>query len=166
MGIYKMKKHFEHNGYKGSIEHSIEDMVLYGEILFIKDLVTYEADNLQELEVQFKSAVDDYLETCEQIGKEPDKVFSGSFQVRISPELHRIMALQAHTEDKTQSKYVAEAIQEKVNSNGMQVNHVHNVEHNVVVHFESKQDIEIPHQENIQWAVQNIQLSNTQQKHH
>lgn len=82
-------KHFEYNGYVGSIEFSIEDNVLYGKILGIKDLVNYEADTLANLKKEFELAVDDYLETCNEIGKEPEKPFKGSFNVRTGRELHK-----------------------------------------------------------------------------
>lgn len=58
--------------FNGTIEYSKEDNVYYGKLENIRDLVTYEADTKEELEDSFKEAVDDYLETCEQIGKTPE----------------------------------------------------------------------------------------------
>ncbi len=75
-------KQFEYNGYVGSIEFSIEDNVLYGKLLGIKDLVSYEADTIANLKKEFELAVDDYLETCVAIAKEPENLFKGSFNVR------------------------------------------------------------------------------------
>ena len=82
-------KHFEEKGYVGSIEFSIEDSVLHGKLLGLKDLVTYEAETIVELKKEFILAVDDYLETCKEVGKEPEKPFKGVFNVRTGRELHR-----------------------------------------------------------------------------
>ncbi len=55
----------------------------------IDDLVTFESDNAKELESNFRNTVDEYLETCEALGREPQKVYKGVFNLRIEPELHR-----------------------------------------------------------------------------
>jgi predicted HicB family RNase H-like nuclease len=88
-------KTFSHKGYCGSIESSIEDDCLYGQILFVRDVVTYEAEKIGELKTAFEQAVDYYLEKCEREGLVPDKPFNGSFNVRLSPEMHRSAAMEA-----------------------------------------------------------------------
>lgn len=65
-----------HKGYNGSIETSVADDTLHGKILFINDLVTYEAQSVAQLKAEFADAVDDYLETCSAIGKKPEKTLS------------------------------------------------------------------------------------------
>lgn len=158
----KKNNYLEYKGYKGKIETSIVDEVLHGKVLFINDLITYEANSIAELKKEFIDAVDDYLDTCIQLGREPNKPFSGSFQVRVSPEIHKELAIQALQEGISQSKFVADAINEKLSDKVLQVNHTHNVEHTVTV----KRDIEIPNQDQTQWEVPNIQLSNIAQIHH
>ncbi len=69
--------------------------VCRGKILFIKDLVTYESANPANLQQEFEAAIDDYLETCELLKREPAKPFRGQFNVRIPRELHRAAALRA-----------------------------------------------------------------------
>mgnify|MGYP000111785113 CR=1 FL=1 len=86
---------FNYQGYLGSHEISVEDGCLYGEILFIKDTVTYQADTVTELEKEFQSAVDDYLQLCTEIGKEPQRPFKGTLNVRLTPLLHRSLAHRA-----------------------------------------------------------------------
>ena len=66
-------KHLEYKNFLGSIEFSVEDNVFHGKLLKIKDLVTYEAAKETGLEKEFRLAVDDYLKTCEEIGKAPQK---------------------------------------------------------------------------------------------
>ena len=78
----------EYKGYIGSAEIDPEAKVCHGKLLYIRDLVTYEAQTPKEMEGEFHAAVDDYLETCQQVGKEPDVPCKGTFNVRIPPELH------------------------------------------------------------------------------
>jgi len=84
-----MANTIEYKGYIGSIEYSSEDKCFFGKLEMIDDLVTFEATSAQELEDNFHNAVDDYLETCKALEREPQKVYKGVFNVRIEPELHR-----------------------------------------------------------------------------
>jgi len=70
-----MKQTLEHAGYCGSAEISVEDGCLFGKILFINDLIMYSADSFPELKKEFQAAVEDYLETCQQVGKEAERPF-------------------------------------------------------------------------------------------
>lgn len=79
----------KYKGYEGAIETDVERKVLWGKILFITDLVTYEGKSFDEVEVAFKEAVDDYLETCKLVGKAPEKSLKGIFNVRVTPAQHR-----------------------------------------------------------------------------
>lgn len=90
-----MKNYLEHKGYIGTIEFSADDKVFFGQLQGINDLVTFEGTSVSELEASFKEAVLDYIETCRLLNKTPDKVFKGSFNVRVSKELHKETALLA-----------------------------------------------------------------------
>lgn len=81
--------------YIGSADVSIEDGVLYGKLLGIRDLVTYEAETPAGLLAAFEEAVDDYLADCAAENREADRPYKGSLNVRIGPELHRELALEA-----------------------------------------------------------------------
>jgi predicted HicB family RNase H-like nuclease len=74
----------------------MEDQVLHGKIEGIVDLITFESDSANEIEKEFHDAVDDYLIFCEEMGKEPNKAYKGSFNVRIEPQLHKKIALIAY----------------------------------------------------------------------
>ena len=78
----------KYNGYYGTAEYSFEDQCIWGKIQFINDVVTYESNSADDIQNQFERAVNDYLETCLEFGKEPDKTMPGSFNVRIGEELH------------------------------------------------------------------------------
>ena len=88
-----MKNTMTHKGYFGSVEFSDEDNVFFGRIIGIDDRITYEGSDVASLRSDFENAVDEYLETCSQLGKEPEKTYKGTFNVRINPSLHRQLAL-------------------------------------------------------------------------
>ena len=68
-------KTMSYKGYLGTVECSFEDNCLFGRLLHVNDLVNFEADSPEALHQSFEEAVDDYLETCKQLRKEPDKAF-------------------------------------------------------------------------------------------
>ena len=78
-----MSNMLKHRGYYGSIEASPEDSCLFGKLQFIRALVSYEDETVAELTQAFRDAVDDYLETCETLGQEPEIPCKGSFNVRV-----------------------------------------------------------------------------------
>lgn len=106
-----MKNVLEYKGYLTRIEYSVEDRVLYGKIEGIKDLVNFESDSIDKVEYEFHCAVDDYLEMCEELGECPDKAYSGTFNVRISPVLHRKIAMKAFKHGETLNSTVEKAIE-------------------------------------------------------
>ena len=104
----------EYKGYIGSIEYSPEDKCFYGKLEMIDDLVTFEATSAQELEENFHAAVDEYLETCKMLGREPQKVYKGVFNVRIEPELHKKIYLEALRVGKSLNGFVRDTLSQKV----------------------------------------------------
>ena len=100
----------KYKGYFGSAEINVEDDVLYGRLLFIKDVVTYEAETPQELIHAFRESVDDYLATCEEMGEKPDVPFKGTFNVRVGQDRHRESALAARRFGLSLNDFVVKAI--------------------------------------------------------
>lgn len=109
-----MSKVFKYKGYIGTIEFSVEDGVLFGKIDCINDLVTYEADTIPNLQLEFQNSVDDYLDTCQQLNKEPNKPMNGSFNVRIGEGLHKDAYQSAKAAGLTLNEFVKKAIEEKL----------------------------------------------------
>lgn len=107
-------KNLEYKNFTGSIEYSKEDDLLFGKVLGIKSLISYEGKTGQELENDFREAIDAYIADCTQEGITPEKPFKGSFNVRISPELHQKAALLAMEEKTTLNNLVAESIRERI----------------------------------------------------
>lgn len=102
----------EYKNYHAKIEFDSESLRLYGKIEGICDLVNFESNDPRMIEAEFHAAVDDYLEFCEEVGKEPEKEYKGSFNVRISSELHRKLAMRAIKEGISQNAVTEKALRE------------------------------------------------------
>ncbi len=109
-----MASTIEYNGYIGSIEYSCEDKCFFGKIEMINDLVTFEANSADELEKNFQSVVDEYLETCKVLGREPQKTFKGVFNVRIDSELHQKVYKEALKAGMSLNAFVKSVLSQKV----------------------------------------------------
>jgi predicted HicB family RNase H-like nuclease len=105
----------EYKGYQAKIEYSSEDKVFFGKVLDISDTIIFEINNSNEVESVFKNVIDDYLDMCSKINKEPSKKFSGNFNVRISPELHKKAVKNARLSNITLNKYIENAIEAYAN---------------------------------------------------
>lgn len=103
-----------YKGFLGSIEVNPEEKFLYGKLLHIDDLVTYEGETVAEIEAEFKNSVVDYIKTCNELGKEPQKPFKGSLNVRIGHELHKEAAAHAASCNKSLNEYIKLAIKNQL----------------------------------------------------
>lgn len=106
----------QYKGYYAEIHFSADDEVFFGKLIGINDLVNFEADTVKGLKKAFKDAVDDYLHTCKELKKEPEKTYKGSFNVRIPSELHRQAALLAALRKVTLNDFIRYAIDLTVSS--------------------------------------------------
>jgi len=104
----------EYKGYCGTVEYSMADNVLFGKVLGIKGLISYEGESVQALKQDFEDAIDDYLDMCAENNEEPQKPYRGSFNVRVSPELHRALAIYSLSHGQTLNSTVEEAISQYV----------------------------------------------------
>lgn len=111
-----------YKGYEGTADMDMERQVCRGRILFIDDLVTYEAESPTALQQEFEAAVDDYIETCELVGKEAQKPLKGQFNVRITPVLHRAVSVRANRDGVSLNEAVGRALEAYVNP-GQEVRH-------------------------------------------
>ena len=109
-----MNNTIEYKGYIGSVEFSEEDSLFYGKVMGIRSLISYQGENATELISDFHEAIDDYLALCEEEGIEPEKVYKGSFNIRISPELHKQLVVCATSHQMSLNSFVEEALQKTV----------------------------------------------------
>ena len=106
-----MNNFVEYKSYIGSIEFDQESNVFYGKVMGIRALISFEGESAKELVEDFHNAVDEYLDMCKSENKMPEKAYKGSFNVRISPELHRLAAINASMNQMTLNSLVEKAIQ-------------------------------------------------------
>lgn len=118
----KMSDVLQYKGYYADIHFSAEDEVFYGQLIGINDLVNFEAGSVKELKKAFTEAVEDYLATCKKLRKIPDKAYKGSFNVRVSPELHRQAAVFAAIKKVTLNDFVRSAIDTAISNEKMETN--------------------------------------------
>ncbi len=112
----------KYKDYEGTAELDMARRVCRGKILFIDDLVTYEAASPAELQTEFEAAVDDYIDTCATLGREPQKPLRGQFNVRIPPALHKAAALRALADNVSLNDVAVRALDAFVNIHAV-VNH-------------------------------------------
>lgn len=103
-----------HNGYYGRVDFDDEAGVFHGEVVGIRDVVTFEATNVRDLRKAFRESVDDYLAFCKERGEEPEKPCSGKFMLRVSPELHRQANQLAAASGKSLNAWVADQMEQAV----------------------------------------------------
>jgi predicted HicB family RNase H-like nuclease len=96
----------QYKNYYGSVHFSADDEVFHGKILGINDLVNFEGSSVKELKAAFEEAVEDYIETCNLVGKSPDKTYKGTFNVRVPSKLHREASLFAAINNITLNEFV------------------------------------------------------------
>ena len=104
----------EYKGYHAQIEYDSDDELFIGKVYGIVDSLYFHGTSVVELEEMFHQSIENYLQMCTETGKEPDKEFKGSFNVRISPELHRGISLQAAQEGLSLNQYVSKALEESL----------------------------------------------------
>ncbi len=109
-----MKNVLEYRGYTGSVEFSGQDKVFFGKLIGIRDTVTFEADTVRKLVRAFEESVDDYLSTCKLKGKEPDKAFKGSFNVRVKPSTHRLAVIKSAALKISLNQFVEQVLEKEV----------------------------------------------------
>lgn len=88
--------------------------MLFGKVLGVKGLISYEGKTGKELEQDFIEAIEEYVSTCKENGITPEKPFKGSFYVRISTELHKKAALLAMEDKMSLNNFVAESTRKRV----------------------------------------------------
>ena len=111
-----MNNTIEYKGYIGSVEFSEEDNLFFGKVMGIRSLISYEGENSTDLINDFHNAIEDYLEACKAEGREPEKAYKGSFNIRISPELHRQLVVCATSHQMSLNSFVENALRKSVSA--------------------------------------------------
>lgn len=101
----------EYKGYLAHIEFDDEANIFHGEVVNIRDVVTFQGASVDELRQAFEESVEDYLEFCASRGEEPNQPFTGLFTVRLAPEQHRSVILAAEKAGKDVQVWVSETLE-------------------------------------------------------
>jgi len=105
----------EYKGYYGSVEYSKEDKCLYGKVLgMTKDCITYEGNTVDELEEDFKNAIESYLEGCEDLGISPRKGYNGVLNIRIPAEIHGKIAMYSENTGTSINAFIRDSIERRL----------------------------------------------------
>ncbi len=100
----------EYKGYVGTFDYHEGDEAFHGHVIGIRDMIHFQGISIPELRASFQEAVDDYLDFCVQLGREPQKPFTGKFVVRIESELHRQVSAKAKVAGVSLNQFVATAL--------------------------------------------------------
>ncbi|MGE8409133.1 MAG: type II toxin-antitoxin system HicB family antitoxin [Pseudomonas sp.] len=99
-----------YKGYAARIEYSDEDQLLIGHVAGIRDVIGFHGESVAELREAFEEAVDDYLQTCARLGREPQKTYSGKLSLRLEPALHANVAAKAELANKSINQWVSDVL--------------------------------------------------------
>lgn len=105
-----MTNTMSYKGYSARIAYDDEDGIFTGQIAGIRDRVGFHADTVEGLREAFVEAVEDYIDTCARVGKEPQKTYSGQVMFRVSPEVHRRAALAAELSGKSLNQWAEDVL--------------------------------------------------------
>jgi predicted HicB family RNase H-like nuclease len=105
-----------YKGYAARIEYSDEDGAFVGHIAGIRDIVGFHGESVDGLRAAFAEAVDDYIGTCEKLGRAPQKPYSGKILLRVDPAVHAQAAARAEAQGKSLNTWAQEVIQKAVSA--------------------------------------------------
>ena len=112
----------EYKGYFGKVEFDDEANIFYGEVINLRDVVIFQGETVKDLRKAFRESIDDYLEFCAVRGEEPEKPYSGKFVVRVEPELHKIISIEAKKTGKSLNTWVSDNLSKIIHETTQQSN--------------------------------------------
>lgn len=104
----------KYKGYEAQIEFDDDARIFHGEVIGLQDVVTFQGTCVEELENEFRASVDGYLRFCTEIGRAPEKPFSGKLPLRVSPDLHARIAAQAKRENTSINKWIGKTLDQAI----------------------------------------------------
>ncbi|MDH0292652.1 type II toxin-antitoxin system HicB family antitoxin [Pseudomonas sp. GD04087] len=104
----------KYQGYAARIEYSDDDGLFIGHVAGIRDVIGFHGESVNELREAFEEAIDDYLATCEKLGREPQRPFSGKLSLRLDPQLHAQVAIKAELSNQSINQWVVDRLGEAV----------------------------------------------------
>jgi predicted HicB family RNase H-like nuclease len=102
----------QYKGYSGRVEFDDEADLFHGEVIGLRDVITFQGRSVDEVKAAFRDSVDDYLEFCARRGEEPEKPFTGKLMLRIPPDLHRKVYIAAKESGASLNSWIAQTLQQ------------------------------------------------------
>ena len=99
-----------YKGYRAAVSFDEDALLFHGDVLGIRDVITFQATTAEDLSKAFHDSVDDYLTWAEEDGFAPEKPFSGNLSLRATPELHRRMSDAAAQQAKSLNQWMVDAL--------------------------------------------------------
>ncbi|MBY5819806.1 type II toxin-antitoxin system HicB family antitoxin [Rhizobium leguminosarum] len=103
-----------YKGYEAVIEFDEEAEIFHGEVVNMRDVITFQGTSAVELKQAFADSLDNYLALCAERGEQPEKPFSGQFVVRADPTLHKALSSAAQRDGVSLNKWVTSALERAV----------------------------------------------------
>ena len=104
----------EYKGYTASLHYAHEDKCFFGKVEYIDGLITFEAQNANELQSNFEDCINDYIQMCKDENIEPQKTFNGNLALRLGRELHKTTSIYAKTLHTSLNQFCIDAIEDKI----------------------------------------------------
>jgi len=104
----------EYKGYVGVVEYDSEAKLFHGDIINTRDVITFQGTTVEEIEAAFKDSIEDYIDWCKAESIEPEKPYSGKFNLRLSPELHKEVAITAKKLKISINNFVEKALKDEL----------------------------------------------------
>ena len=102
----------KYRGYTGHISYDAEAKIFHGEVVGLSDIITFQGKSTDELERALRDSIDTYIQWCAERGEQPEKTFSGTFNLRLPPELHARISLKAKVAGISLNSYIIKELEE------------------------------------------------------
>lgn len=106
----------KYKGYHGQVNYDEEAKLFHGEVVGLRDVITFQGTSVDELEQAFKDSIDEYLDFCQELGRAPEKPFSGKLILRLPPEVHERAAYEAKCSGQSLNNWIKQGIQQLLGS--------------------------------------------------
>ena len=103
-----------YKGYQGRFDYDPDADIFHGEVMHLRDVITFQGRSIDELKQALADSVEDYLKFCAVKGRVPERPYSGRFNVRIAPEIHQRIAMEAARDGVSINSWVARALSDAV----------------------------------------------------
>jgi len=101
---------FTYKGYHGKVDYDSESALFHGEVVDLRDVITFQGKSVDELKHAFQESIDDYIAFCKERGEAPEKLFTGKLMLRLPPAVHRKVHLEAKQSGKSINEYITEKL--------------------------------------------------------